>query len=48
MKKIKRIVRENINQRFIFVKSEEDIIKLMNPKIRGLRNYYQTRNDGNG
>lgn len=46
MKKIKSDVRENINQRFLLVKSEEDIIKLMNPKIRGWRNYYQTRNDG--
>jgi len=46
MKKIKGIVKETINRRYLLVKSEEDIIRMMNPKIRGWRNYYKTRNDG--
>lgn len=46
MKKMKRTVRETINQRYLLVKTEEELIKVLNPKIVGWRNYYQTRNDG--
>lgn len=45
MKKMKRIVKENINQRYLLVKTEEELIKILNPKIVGWRNYYRTRND---
>ena len=46
MKKMKRTVKENINQRYLLVKTEEELIKVLNPKIIGWRNYYKTRNDG--
>ena len=46
MKKMKRIVKENVNQRYLLVKTEDELIKVLNPKIIGWRNYYQTRNDG--
>jgi len=45
MKKMKRIVKENINQRYLLVKTEEELIEILNPKIVGWRNYYRTRND---
>ena len=45
MKKMKRIVKENINQRYLLVKTEEELIEILNPKIIGWRNYYRTRND---
>ena len=44
MKKMKRTVKESINQRYLLVKTEE-LIKVLNPKITGWRNYYKTRND---
>lgn len=46
MKKMKRTVKEIINQRYLLVKREEELIKVINPKIVGWRNYYRTRNDG--
>jgi RNA-directed DNA polymerase len=46
MKKMKSAIKENINQRNKLPKSEEELIKVMNPKIVGWRNYYKTRNDG--
>lgn len=46
MKKMKSTIKENINQRHLLPKSEEELIKVMNPKIVGWRNYYKTRNDG--
>ena len=45
MKKMKRTVKESINQRYLLVKTEEELIKVLNPKITGWRNYYKTRND---
>ena len=46
MKKIKEVVRETVNQRFLLVRSEEEMIKIMNPKIIGWRNYYSTGKNG--
>ncbi|WMJ86852.1 group II intron reverse transcriptase/maturase [Anaerocolumna sp. MB42-C2] len=46
MKKMKTAIKENINQRNLLPRSEEELIKVMNPKIVGWRNYYKTRNDG--
>lgn len=43
MKKIKGSVKENVNQRFLLVRTEEEMIQIMNPKINGWRNYYSTR-----
>ena len=45
MKKMKRTVKESINQRYLLIKTEEELIKVLNPKITGWRNYYKTRND---
>ena len=42
---MKRTVKESINQRYLLVKTEEELIKVLNPKITGWRNYYKTRND---
>ena len=44
---MKRTVKESINQRYLLVKTEEELIKVLNPKITGWRNYYKTRNDRN-
>jgi RNA-directed DNA polymerase len=46
MKKMKSVIKENINQRNKLPKSEEELIQVMNPKIVGWRNYYKTKNDG--
>lgn len=43
MKKMKAAIKENVNSRSLLVASEEDLIKTMNPKITGWRNYYQTK-----
>lgn len=43
MNKMKAAIRENVNSRYLLVASEEDLIKTMNPKITGWRNYYQTK-----
>lgn len=45
MKKMKQGIKETINQRYLLIKSEEELIKEINPKIIGWRNYYRTRND---
>lgn len=45
MKKMKRTVKESINQRYLLAKTEEELIKVLNLKITGWRNYYKTRND---
>jgi group II intron reverse transcriptase/maturase len=45
MKKMKAAIKENVNSRSLLVASEEDLIKTMNPKITGWRNYYQTKTD---
>lgn len=42
MKKIKATVKVNVNSRQLLVAKEEDLIKNLNPKIMGWRNYYQT------
>ena len=46
MRKMKLAIRENINQRNKLPMSEEELIKVMNPKIVGWRNYYKTKKDG--
>jgi group II intron reverse transcriptase/maturase len=43
MKKMKAAIKENVNSRSLLVASEEDLIKTMNPRITGWRNYYQTK-----
>ena len=43
MKKMKASIKENVNSRSLLAASEEDLIKTMNPKITGWRNYYQTK-----
>lgn len=45
MRKMKQTVKENINQRYLLIKTEEELIEILNPKIVGWRNYYRTRND---
>lgn len=46
MKKMKGIIKENVNQRFLLVRTEEEMIQIMNPKINGWRNYYRTKTSG--
>ncbi len=46
MKKMKRTVKESINQRYLLVKTEEELIKVLNLKITGWRNYYKTGKEG--
>ncbi len=43
MKKIKRVVKESINNRSLLAASEDDLIKNINSKIIGWRNYYKTK-----
>lgn len=43
MKKMKSAIKENVNRRSLLVASEEVLIKTLNPKITGWRNYYQTK-----
>lgn len=43
MKKMKASIKENVNCRSLLVANEEGLIKTMNPKITGWRNYYQTK-----
>ncbi|MCR1984872.1 group II intron reverse transcriptase/maturase [Blautia coccoides] len=43
MKKMKTAIKSNINSRKLLVAKEEDLIKNLNPKITGWRNYYQTK-----
>lgn len=45
MKKMKAAIKTNVNSRSLLVANEEDLIKTMNPKIVGWRNYYQTKTD---
>lgn len=45
MKKMKLAIKANVNSRSLLVANEEDLIKTMNPKIIGWRNYYQTKTD---
>ena len=46
MKKMKAVIKENVNRRALLVKDEEEIIKNLNPKIIGWRNYYRTKLNG--
>lgn len=45
MKKMKAAIKESINNRRKLTSNEEELIKTMNPKISGWRNYYKTRTD---
>ena len=43
MKKMKTAIKSNVNSRNLLVASEEDLIKNLNPKITGWKNYYATK-----
>ena len=43
MKKMKTAIKSNVNSRNLLVASEEDLIKNLNPKITGWKNYYTTK-----
>ena len=43
MKKIKAEIKRNVNSRSLLVAKEEDLIKNLNPKITGWKNYYSTK-----
>ena len=43
MKKMKAEVKRNVNSRSLLVAKEEDLIKNLNPKITGWKNYYSTK-----
>lgn len=42
IKKMKSAIKANVNSRTLLVANEEDLVKNLNPKITGWRNYYQT------
>lgn len=46
MKKMKAEVKRNVNRRSLLVAKEEDLIKNLNPKITGWKNYYSTKRNG--
>ena len=46
MKKMKAAIKETVNRRALLVKDEEELIKNLNPKIVGWRNYYRTKLNG--
>ena len=43
MKKMKAEIKRNVNSRSLLVAKEEDLIKNLNPKIIGWKNYYSTK-----
>ena len=43
MKKMKADIKRNVNSRSLLVAKEEDLIKNLNPKIAGWKNYYSTK-----
>ena len=43
MKKMKSAIKSNVNSRSLLVVSEENLIKNLNPKITGWKNYYTTK-----
>ena len=43
MKKMKAEIKKNVNSRSLLVAKEEDLIKNLNPKITGWKNYYSTK-----
>ena len=46
MKKMKSAIKSNVNSRSLLVAKEEDLIKNLNPKITGWKNYYTTKTSG--
>ena len=46
MKKMKSAIKSNVNSRSLLVAREEDLIKNLNPKITGWKNYYTTKTSG--
>ena len=46
MKKIKAVIKSNVNSRNLLIAQEEDLIKNLNPKITGWKNYYTTKTSG--
>lgn len=46
MKKMKQTIKKNVNQRYLLTRTEEELIKNLNPKIIGWRNYYRTERNG--
>ena len=46
MKKIKAAIKSNVNSRNLLIAQEEDLIKNLNPKITGWKNYYTTKTSG--
>ena len=46
MKKIKAAIKSNVNSRNLLIAQEEDLIKNLNPKITGWKNYYITKTSG--
>ena len=45
MKKMKAEIKRSVNSRRLLITKEEELIKDLNPKITGWRNYYHTRTD---
>ena len=43
VKKIKAEIKRNVNSRSLLVAQEEDLIRNLNPKITGWKNYYSTK-----
>ena len=43
MKKMKAEIKRNVNSRSLLVAKEEDLIKNLNPRIIGWKNYYSTK-----
>lgn len=43
MKKMKVEIKRNVNSRSLLVAKEDDLIKNLNPKITGWKNYYSTK-----
>lgn len=44
MKKMKQSVKEVLGHRAVLKKSMEELIEILNPKIRGWRNYHGVKN----
>lgn len=46
MKKMKTAIKGNVNRRALLVRNEEELIKNLNLKITGWKNYYRTKTSG--
>lgn len=46
MKKMKTAIKRNVNRRALLVKNEEELIRNLNLKITGWKNYYRTKTSG--